>query len=38
MIDFYNQTLIETIKFYADSGDLVTAAHIALIFYHRFAG
>ena len=26
-------SVIETVRFYADSGDLLSAAHIALIFY-----
>jgi len=26
-------SVMETVKFYADSGDLLTAAHIALVFY-----
>ena len=26
-------SVVETVRFYADSGDLLSAAHIALIFY-----
>ena len=29
-------SVMETIRFYADSGDLVTAAIISLIFYSEF--
>ncbi len=32
----FNRTILEVIKFYADEADLVTAAHMALVFYHRF--
>ena len=34
----YNRTILDAILFYADSADLVTAAHIILIFYGRFHG
>lgn len=33
-----NSSVMETIRFYADSGDLPTAAHIALIFYKEMDG
>ena len=34
----FNRSIIEVIRHYADEADLVTAAHMALIFYHRFFG
>lgn len=30
-------TIIETIKFYADNGDLLTAAYMSLVFYDLIA-
>lgn len=27
------KTVLETVRFYADNGDLLSAAHIVLIFY-----
>ena len=36
MKELYDRIIIETIIFFADSGDLVSAAYICLVFYHRF--
>jgi len=36
MTEVFNRTILDVIRFYADEADLVTAAHIALVFYHRF--
>ncbi len=30
------RAILDVIRYYADEADLVTAAHMALVFYHRF--
>lgn len=36
MTKLYDDIILDTARFYADSGDIVTAAHILLVFYYRF--
>jgi len=33
LIKFLSKAIVETVQFYADSGDLLSAAYISLIFY-----
>jgi hypothetical protein len=32
---FLQETILNTIRFYSDNGDLVTAAFVTLTFYHQ---
>jgi len=38
VLDLLKETIINTVMFYADNGDIVTAAHIALVFYVSLTG
>lgn len=31
-------TIVDTVKYYADNGDIVSAAHMALVFYVTITG
>ena len=33
LIKFLSKSIVETVQFYADSGDLLSAAYISLVFY-----
>ena len=38
LIKTLSTSIMETVRFYADSGDLLSAAHITLIFYNEIVG
>ena len=33
MVKVISRSILETIRFYADMGDILTSAHMALVFY-----
>jgi hypothetical protein len=38
VLSLLSDSVISTVQFYADNGDIVSAAHIALIFYVALTG
>jgi hypothetical protein len=38
VLELLRGTVLDSVRFYADSGDIVSAAHIALVFYVTLTG
>lgn len=38
VIHMLKGTVVDTVRYYADNGDIVSAAHIALVFYVTITG